>query len=138
MRFGPIVLEPTLDSEGKDTFLVDIVYEGNGELPDPKRVITVMTSLRWDFVALGLPGADRVLHQHGGISGIAPTEAADALGYGRGRGSDLNWRHLIDAARILAGESGVGYLLLTQVKNTRIPTPQWRKQPYSMQHLRRH
>ena len=55
LKFGPIVLEPTRDSEGRDTFQVDIVYEGHGELPDPKKVITVMTSLTGDFVALGLP-----------------------------------------------------------------------------------
>ena len=55
LKFGPIVLEPTRDSDGRDTFQVDIVYEGNGELPDPKKVITVMTSLTQDFEALGLP-----------------------------------------------------------------------------------
>ena len=55
LEFGPIVLEPTRDSQGKDTFQVDIVYAGNGELPDPKKVITVMTSLAEDFEALGLP-----------------------------------------------------------------------------------
>ena len=55
LKFGPIVLEPTRDSDGKDTFQVDIVYEGNGELPDPKNVITVMTSLTGDFETLGLP-----------------------------------------------------------------------------------
>ena len=56
-KFGPIVLEPTRDSQGKDTFQVDIVYEGNGERPDPKRQrsIEVMTSMSWDFEALGLP-----------------------------------------------------------------------------------
>ena len=55
LKFGPIVLEPTRDSDGRDTFQVDIVYEGGGELPDPKKVITVMTSLTRDFEALGLP-----------------------------------------------------------------------------------
>ena len=55
LRFGPIALEPTLDIDGRDTFRVDIVYEGNGEHPDPKKVITVMTSLTGDFEALGLP-----------------------------------------------------------------------------------
>ena len=55
LKFGPIVLEPTRDSDGRDTFRVDIVYEGYGELPDPKKVITVMTSLTGDFEALGLP-----------------------------------------------------------------------------------
>jgi hypothetical protein len=55
LQFGPIVLEPTRDSQGKDTFQVTIVYEGNDERPDPKRIIEVMTSLTWDFEALGLP-----------------------------------------------------------------------------------
>jgi hypothetical protein len=55
LSFGPIVVEPTRDSEGKDTFRVTIVYEGNDELPDPKKAITVMTSLTGDFEALGLP-----------------------------------------------------------------------------------
>ena len=55
LKFGPIVLEPTRDSDGKDTFQVDIVYEGNGRRPDPEKVITVMTSLTGDFEALGLP-----------------------------------------------------------------------------------
>ena len=55
LKFGPIVLEPTRDSDGRDTFQVDIVYEGYGELPDPKKVITVLTSLTGDFEALGLP-----------------------------------------------------------------------------------
>jgi hypothetical protein len=54
-KFDPIVLEPTRDSEGKDTFQVTIVYEGHGEHPEPKKVISVMTSLTWDFEALGLP-----------------------------------------------------------------------------------
>lgn len=54
-KFDPIVLEPTRDSEGKDTFQVTIVYEGQGEHPEPKKVISVMTSLTWDFEALGLP-----------------------------------------------------------------------------------
>ena len=55
LKFGPIVLEPTRDSQGKDTFQVDIVYEGNGGRPDPKKIIEVMTSLTQDFEALGLP-----------------------------------------------------------------------------------
>ena len=55
LKFGPIVLEPTRDSDGKDTFQVDIVYEGNGMRPDPQKAITVMTSLTRDFEALGLP-----------------------------------------------------------------------------------
>lgn len=55
LRFDPIVLEPTRDIDGRDTYQVDIVYEGNGEHPDPKKVITVMTSLTGDFEALGLP-----------------------------------------------------------------------------------
>ena len=55
LKFGPIVLEPTRDSDGKDTFQVDIVYEGNGRRPDPRKAITVMTSLTRDFEALGLP-----------------------------------------------------------------------------------
>ena len=55
LQFGPIVLEPTRDMDGRDTFRVDIVYEGYGEHPDPKKVITVLTSLTGDFEALGLP-----------------------------------------------------------------------------------
>ena len=55
LLFGPIVLEPTRDSQGKDTFQVDIVYEGNIERPDPKKILEVMTSLAEDFEALGLP-----------------------------------------------------------------------------------
>lgn len=55
LSFGPIIVEPTRDSEGKDTFQVTIVYEGIGERPDPKIIITVMTSLTGDFEALGLP-----------------------------------------------------------------------------------
>ena len=54
-EFDPIVLEPTRDSDGRDTFLVDIVYEGSRGRPDPKTVITVMASLAGDFEALGLP-----------------------------------------------------------------------------------
>ena len=54
-NFGPIVLEPTKDSDGRDTFQVDIVYAGNRGRPDPKTVLTVMTSLTGDFEALGLP-----------------------------------------------------------------------------------
>ena len=54
-KFGPILVEPTRDGEGKDTFLVTIIYEGKGERPDAKKVIQVMTSLTWDFEALGLP-----------------------------------------------------------------------------------
>ena len=55
LKFGPVVVEPTRDSEGKDTFRVTIVYEGQGERPDPKKAIEVMTSLTWDFEAMGLP-----------------------------------------------------------------------------------
>ena len=55
LEFGPIVLEPTRDSQGKDTFQVDIVYEGKDERPDPKKILAVMTSLAGDFEALGLP-----------------------------------------------------------------------------------
>ena len=55
LRFGPIVLEPTRDIDGRDTFQVDIVYDGNGEHPDPRKVVKVMTSLTVDFEALGLP-----------------------------------------------------------------------------------
>lgn len=55
LRFGPIVLEPTKDSDGKDTFQVDIVYEGNDKRPDPRKILAVMTSLAGDFEALGLP-----------------------------------------------------------------------------------
>ena len=55
LKFGPIVLEPTRDSQGKDTFQVDIVYEGDGGLPDPRKILEVMTSMSWDFEALGLP-----------------------------------------------------------------------------------
>lgn len=54
-RFGPIVVEPTRDSEGKDTYRVTIVFEGNGERPDSEKVIEVMTVMSWDFEALGLP-----------------------------------------------------------------------------------
>ena len=54
-KFGPIVLEPTRDSQGEDTFQVDIVYEGKDERPDPRKMIEVMTSLTQDFEALGLP-----------------------------------------------------------------------------------
>ena len=55
LKFRPIVLEPTRDSDGRDTFQVDIVYEGDGGLPDPKKILAVMTSLTWDFENLGLP-----------------------------------------------------------------------------------
>ena len=55
LQFGPIVLEPTRDSQGKDTFQVDIVYEGGGGRPDPKKILAVMASLTRDFEALGLP-----------------------------------------------------------------------------------
>ena len=55
LKFGPIVVEPRRDSDGRDTFLVTIVYEGNGNRPDPKKIIAVMTSLSWDFEAMGLP-----------------------------------------------------------------------------------
>ena len=36
LKFGPIVLEPTRDSDGRDTFQVDIVYEGNGRAAGPE------------------------------------------------------------------------------------------------------
>ena len=55
LKFGPTVLEPTRDSDGRDMFQVDIVYEGDGRHPDPRKAITVMTSLTGDFEALGLP-----------------------------------------------------------------------------------
>ena len=55
LKFDPIVLEPARDSQGKDTFQVDIVYEGKGKHPDPKIVLAVMTSMSDDFEALGLP-----------------------------------------------------------------------------------
>ena len=55
LRFGPIVLEPMRDMDGKDSFQVDIVYEGYGERPDPRKMVKVMTSLTGDFEALGLP-----------------------------------------------------------------------------------
>ena len=54
-KFGPIDLEPTRDSDGRDTFQVTIVYEGHGELPDPKKAIAVLTSLTGDFESMGLP-----------------------------------------------------------------------------------
>lgn len=54
-KFGPIVVEPTRDSDGRDTFRVTIVFEGNGERPDTKKVLEVMTVMSWDFEALGLP-----------------------------------------------------------------------------------
>ena len=55
LQFGPIVLEPTRDMDGKDTFQVDIVYEANEKRPDPRKILAVMTSLAGDFEALGLP-----------------------------------------------------------------------------------
>ena len=55
LKFGPIVVEQTRDSEGVDTFRVTIIYEGTGQRPDPKKAIEVMTSLSWDFEAMGLP-----------------------------------------------------------------------------------
>ena len=55
LKFGPIVVEPTRDSEGKDTFRVTIIYEDAGQRPDPKKAIEVMTSLTSDFEELGLP-----------------------------------------------------------------------------------
>lgn len=55
LKFGPIVLEPTKDSDGRDRFQVDIVYEGNNKRPDPRKILAVMTSLAGDFEALGLP-----------------------------------------------------------------------------------
>ena len=55
LKFGPIVLEPARDSDGRDTFRVTIVYEGSGERPDPKKIIEVMTLMSWDFEAMGLP-----------------------------------------------------------------------------------
>ena len=54
-EFGPIDLEPTRDSDGRDTFLVTIVFQSSVGRPDPRRVIEVMTSLTGDFEALGLP-----------------------------------------------------------------------------------
>lgn len=54
-QFGPVVVEPRRDGEGRDTFRVTIVFEGNGERPDAKGVIEVMTEMSWDFEELGLP-----------------------------------------------------------------------------------
>ena len=55
LKFGPIVVEPTRDSEGVDTFRVTIIYEGTDQRPDPQKAIEVMTSLTSNFEALGLP-----------------------------------------------------------------------------------
>ena len=55
LSFGPIVLEPTRDSDGRDTFLVTIVFQSSVGRPDPRGIIEVMTSLTGDFEALGLP-----------------------------------------------------------------------------------
>lgn len=55
LKFGPIVVEPTRDSEGVDTFRVTIIYEGASQRPDPQKAIEVMTSLTSNFEALGLP-----------------------------------------------------------------------------------
>ena len=55
LKFGPIVLEPTRDMDGRDTFQVDIVYEKNDKRPDPRKILAVMASLAGDFEALDLP-----------------------------------------------------------------------------------
>lgn len=55
LQFGPIVVEPTRDSDGMDTFRVTIIYQSAGQRPDPQKAIEVMTSLSWDFEDMGLP-----------------------------------------------------------------------------------
>ena len=55
LKFGPIVVEPTRDSDGRDTFRVTIIYDGVGGRPDAQKAIEVMTSLSGDFEAMGLP-----------------------------------------------------------------------------------
>ena len=55
VAFDDILVEPSEDSEGKATFRVTIVYDGEPETLNTHKVLAVMTSLTNPLTALGLP-----------------------------------------------------------------------------------
>ncbi len=55
LRFDPISVEPSENSEGEATFQVTIVYDGDPETLNPRKVLAIMTSLTNPLTDLGLP-----------------------------------------------------------------------------------
>ena len=55
LTFDPILVEPTKNSEGEETFRVTIVYAGNRGRPNPKKTVAVLTYMMDHMEELGLP-----------------------------------------------------------------------------------
>ena len=55
LTFEPILVEPTRNSEGEDTFRVTIVYSGKSGRPNPTKTVAVLTSMMDHMEELGLP-----------------------------------------------------------------------------------
>ncbi len=55
LTFDPILVEPTKNSEGEETFRVTIVYAGNRGRPNPKKTVAVLTYMMGHMEELGLP-----------------------------------------------------------------------------------
>ena len=53
--FDPILVEPTLDSEGQDIFHVTVVYDGDQYLLDPAKLNAISSAMIDQLEALGLP-----------------------------------------------------------------------------------
>lgn len=54
VKFDTITVEPTEDSEGRDTFRVTVVYDDEHERPDPRIRIHVLGALMDPLEELGL------------------------------------------------------------------------------------
>ena len=55
LTFDPILVEPTENSEGVETFRVTIIYSGEGGRPNPKKTVAVLISMMDQMEELGLP-----------------------------------------------------------------------------------
>lgn len=55
LTFDPILVEPTENSEGEETFRVTIIYSEEGGRPNPKKTVAVLTSMMDRMEELGLP-----------------------------------------------------------------------------------
>ena len=55
LTFDPILVEPTKNSEGEETFRVTIVYAGDIGRPNPRKAAAVLTYMVDQMEELGLP-----------------------------------------------------------------------------------
>ena len=53
--FDPILVEPTENSEGEETFRVTVIYSVEGGRPNPKKTVAVLISMMDRMEELGLP-----------------------------------------------------------------------------------